>query len=139
MVDLQEGDVGLGIGTDDLGGDGLAVIHDDFDLYGILHDVVVGDDVAVRGDQEAGSLALEHGLRSSRTTEWRTVAARHIPEEPLEGAAFERVGAIARAEIGRLHGAHFDRNDSVTHARDEVGEARHGHGRRSGSQVAGRR
>ena len=55
-IDLEHGDVGRGIGADDLGVEGLAVLaaDPDGDLIGALDDVGVGEDVAVGIDHEAG-------------------------------------------------------------------------------------
>ncbi len=63
-VDLDDGDVGLGVDADDVGGTavlGVAVGIGgelDVDLVGLVDDVVVGDDVAARIDDEAGAEGL---------------------------------------------------------------------------------
>ena len=62
LVDLDHGDVGLRVGADDLGVEGLAVIHSHGDGLGVLHHMIVGDDVAVGGNEEARALA-DHRLR----------------------------------------------------------------------------
>ncbi len=54
--DLDQGDVGLGVGPDDLGRIFVSLDGEDLDLLGVLDDVVVGQDVAVGADEEARSL-----------------------------------------------------------------------------------
>ena len=57
-LDLDDGDVGLRIGADDLGGELAVVVEQHLQLVRPLDDVVVGDDVAVGGDDDAGAEAL---------------------------------------------------------------------------------
>ena len=53
-VDPQDGEVGGRVGADHLGVDAATlVVEDDLHLVGALHDVIVGDDRAVGGDDEA--------------------------------------------------------------------------------------
>ena len=62
-VDLQQGDVGGRVAADDLGRDGASAVavlvgaEVDLDLAGAFDDVVVGQDVAVGRDDEAGAAA----------------------------------------------------------------------------------
>ena len=63
-IDLEEGDLGLRVGLDELGGDRLVIIRQaDHDLFGVLavgsEDFAGGDDVAALGDAEAGPRAGE--------------------------------------------------------------------------------
>ena len=52
-LNLDHGDVGLGIGTDHFG-DKLTVVRQrDFQLIGTFHDVIVGKNVAVGGDDDS--------------------------------------------------------------------------------------
>ena len=55
-VDLEDGHVGVGVGAHHLGLELPAVEQPDGDLLGALHHVVVGQDVAVRRDDEAEPL-----------------------------------------------------------------------------------
>src|SRR5262249_25811104 len=48
--------VALGIGTDNLCVEGGARIRNDLDLYCVVNYVVIGNDVAIWADEEAGSL-----------------------------------------------------------------------------------
>ena len=57
-VDLDDGEVGELVGADDLGVHHAAVVEGDLDLYRAFDDVVVGDDVAVRRDDDAGADAV---------------------------------------------------------------------------------
>ena len=52
-LNLDHGDVGLGIGTDHFGNELTVVRQRDFQLIGTLHDVIVGKNVAVGGDDDA--------------------------------------------------------------------------------------
>ncbi len=57
-IDLQHGHVGVGIGADDLGLELPPIEQPDDDLLGPFDDMVVGQDVAVRRDDEPGAAAL---------------------------------------------------------------------------------
>ena len=57
-VDLEHGQVGARIGADDLGLELTPVEQADRHLVGAVHDVIVGEDVAVLGDDEARARAL---------------------------------------------------------------------------------
>ncbi len=96
----------------------------------MIDDVIVGDDVAVAGDEEAR--ALSHGqmlmMRSARAA---VAALGHaeVAEEALERAARGQVrhGARRLILVGRISiaaVAHFDldRNDRSLHAVDDIGE-----------------
>src|SRR5688500_12031643 len=58
-LDAEDGEVGGGIGADDFDLEAAAVGRDGFELAGVLDDVVVGEDVAVRGQEEAGAGAAD--------------------------------------------------------------------------------
>src|SRR5208283_1347065 len=49
-VNLDDGDIGLGVAANDLGGECAAILQGDFDFVGVINDVVVGENVAVFGD-----------------------------------------------------------------------------------------
>ena len=55
-VDLQQGQVGLGVGADDPGGELRLVDGQDLHLDGVLDHVVVGQDVAVGRDEKSRTL-----------------------------------------------------------------------------------
>ena len=63
-IDLEDREIGLGVGADQLGIELLAVIGDDGEGLAAVDDVVVGDEIAVLGDEEAG--ALRHRTRAAR-------------------------------------------------------------------------
>ncbi|OPZ94690.1 MAG: hypothetical protein BWY72_02304 [Bacteroidetes bacterium ADurb.Bin416] len=52
-INLKQGDVGAGVGTNDLGGVFFLVVGRDGNFIGPLYHVVVGDDVTVRGDDDS--------------------------------------------------------------------------------------
>ena len=51
-LDLDHGDVGLGIGADDLGLERAAIVERHRDVVGVAHDVVVGQHVTLGVDDE---------------------------------------------------------------------------------------
>ena len=55
-IDLQHGEVGARIGADQLGVEFLAAVGDDGEHRAAFDDMVVGDEIAVLGDEEAGTL-----------------------------------------------------------------------------------
>ena len=63
LIDLDHREIGLGVRGDDLGVQSLAVEHGHGDGFRVLHHVIVGDDVAVGRNEEAGAFARHHGLR----------------------------------------------------------------------------
>ena len=65
-VDLDQRDVGVGIGADDAGAQAAAVRQLDGDALGALDDVVVRQDAAVGVDDEAAAGAAARGSRSNR-------------------------------------------------------------------------
>ena len=107
-VDLDDGDVRGRVGADDGGVELLVVVRGHRDLGGAGDDVVVGDDVAVRPDDDAGAAAL--GLPGLGLAEAVAVAEA---EEVLE-----RVDAAA----GRLLDGHFHIDDRLHGGFGRVGE-----------------
>ena len=65
-IDLEHGEVGARIGADQLGVEFLPIVDDDRELGAALDDVVVGDEIAVLGDEEAGTLRDGRGPSSRR-------------------------------------------------------------------------
>src|SRR4029077_2945 len=57
-VDLDHGDVGLGVAANDLGGELAAILEGILHFIGAIDDVVVGADIAVIGGNDAGADAL---------------------------------------------------------------------------------
>ncbi len=101
-VDLDDGDVGLGIDADDLGGTAFVVGvvgiggELDVDLVGFVDDVVVGDDVAAGVDDEAGAegLALAAGVVVTLVAALAALAAEEAVEEVLHVAGGLVVAAV---------------------------------------------
>src|SRR5207237_420260 len=128
VVDLQQGDVGGGIATDDLRIDVVpavavlvgAVVH--LHLAGTFDDVVVGENVAVRRNDEAGTagdlLPLIVLLVRSGTA---AAPARWIGEEKLEWVDTLRP---ASQVAGSDHFGRSDGDDGRHHARGDIGERR---------------
>src|SRR5688572_15687798 len=84
-LDLQEGKVGLGIGANHVSGIFLAVRGLDRHLFGVLDHVIIGDGVAISGNDEARAFA--HRLPVTRHRHRRAVAEiRQLFEKAPEGA-----------------------------------------------------
>src|SRR5690606_12430809 len=64
---LEQGDVGFRVTSDERRGQRRLVMEADEDLVGVLDDMVVGDDVAVRVDHEAGTERRRPPRRRIRT------------------------------------------------------------------------
>src|SRR5581483_3981030 len=58
-VDLEQGQVHFGVARDDLGVGGGAVAQPDAQQADVLDDVLVGDDVPARVDEDAGAHAVD--------------------------------------------------------------------------------
>src|SRR6185369_12442996 len=65
--DLDQRQVGARIGADYLRGEGLAVVHRDFDLVGAIDHVVVGHGIAVGRDEETGPLTRHRATAATRS------------------------------------------------------------------------
>ena len=95
-LDLEHGDVDLGVGADQLGAQLLPVGEDHDDLVGVGDDVVVGDDDALWVDDEARA----ERVRLPLAVMWRVLAVpllEEFVEEVVEGRALLQVGiAVAR-------------------------------------------
>ena len=102
-LDLEQRDVGAGIGADELRGELPAVLQGDQDLAGIADDVMVRDHVALlRVDDHAGA-----GARLGLT------ALGHVEVAPEERILEERV---LRFPAARQHG---DVHDGRRHALEQ--------------------
>src|SRR5258706_670722 len=64
-LDLDQGQIGTRVGADHLRAIGLAVISRNFDLVGAIHHVVVGHGIAIRRDEEAGTLTGHHAAAAA--------------------------------------------------------------------------
>ena len=129
--DLEQGQIGLGIGADDLGLPGLAVIGLDPDLGGVLDDVVVGDDVTIGRDEEArahGLALMELGHLAGQAE-----AAAEVLEELAElGGQAVKAGQLLHESVrvgagGGLEGD-FHRHHGGHDLFDEISEALSGRG-----------
>src|SRR5581483_11857350 len=107
VVDLDEGDVVVGIGADDGGRQRLGARRGrDRHLAGAAHDVGVGQDVAVRGDDDAGAFtgsppALGHDVDHRRLDLGQD--ALHVEGRSAPGGG-GGAGARRRAGTGRRGG-----------------------------------
>src|SRR6185436_17269756 len=98
-IDLQYGQIGALIGAEQLGVEFLAVVHDDGEARAVSNDVIVGDEVAILGDEEAGTLRDRTrlvGITAAATMHavLAVAAALEVAEEALERMAF---GEIVKA------------------------------------------
>ncbi len=83
-ADLDQGQVGPGVGAHDLGRVVVALDGDNLDLGGVLHEVVVGQDEAVGRDEEARA----HGRGSVFLFPAAGLAEEPVPEV-VEGRIIE--------------------------------------------------
>jgi hypothetical protein len=110
-------DVGRLIDPDDLRLILAAIVHLHGDLIGIRDDVRIGEDVAVRADDEAGAraalwpeLAAAFGTRNAETAE--EIGERILP-----------LLAVGGRLLRRLHHVHVDdRGPELVDQRREIGE-----------------
>ena len=120
-VDFDDGEVGLGIAADDLGGEFAAVGERDRHEVGAVDDVVVGHHVAVGADDDAGAEAVL----------WlRAHLGEAIAEELAEGGMVEagrEVGAAGGDALGLGLGGDFH---------DARGDALHDGGEAGGFELA---
>ena len=125
-VDLDDRDVALRVAADHLGRELPAVLQGDLDLVGAVHHVVVGEDVAVLGGDDAGADAF-----LARRAE---IALRHAALELVtEEAAQQVVHVRALGEAGLLgfdggkhpHDARADLLDDGREAGASRGVTRH--------------
>ncbi|MCE3249353.1 MAG: hypothetical protein K0R41_3178 [Geminicoccaceae bacterium] len=86
-VDLQHGEVGVRIRADDLRLELAAVVQRDRHLVGVGDDVVVGGDVAMVVEDEAGAGAHHRHLRTTRHPELLRAALEEALHEALEHLA----------------------------------------------------
>ena len=119
-LDLQQRDVDLRVGPDELGGEFAPVGHRHVNAVGPLDDVVVGEHVALLRDEEPRpqALALELALGHA--------AAEELAEELLEG-----LGALPRHRTSAQALAGVDVDDRRLDGLHERGERREGGLRRS--------
>ena len=80
-VDLDDGEIGELVRADQLGVHDAAIVECDLDLGCALDHVVVGDDVTVGRNDDAGADAVLNLLRLLHTSASLTLAGHHRAEE----------------------------------------------------------
>src|SRR5690606_15132715 len=85
-LDLQHGKVGAGIGADERGVEFLAVVQHHGELGTAFNDMVVGDEIAVLGDEETGTLCNRTGTIAAALAALGTTS---VPVAPLVAPAAE--------------------------------------------------
>jgi hypothetical protein len=137
-VDFQQGDVGLWVAADDLGRKFALVVQPDGDFFRPVHDVMVGDEIAVGGNDEAGTESLNrHALAATGHRR-----QRKLLEERRERVVFIILIREALHDRGRRFLAgdrdvHHRRRISLDQ-RAEIGDG-HFHPNRFGSRGGPRR
>ena len=101
-ADLEQRDIGRGVGADDLRGLPRAAADRDLDRRRAVDDMVVGDDVAVGGDDEAGARRRPVG---------GLLPAERPRRRPRDRGRDRRDGALAL----RVHRARAQRGGGVGH------------------------
>src|SRR5690606_21319708 len=112
LVDLEDGEVRAAVLADERGAQLRTVVHDDGEGRAVVDDMVVGDDVAVFGDEETGALGgraqvtlavaslaaiAEAPVRAAVAME--SVLAAEFTEETLQGMVVGQVVEATAAEI----------------------------------------
>jgi hypothetical protein len=105
-VGLEQGKIGARVGADDLGGILLAALVHHHDLGGALHHVVIGHDIAVPTDEEAGALATELARRwwLLLRTAACAIAPLQVIEEGSQGVVLRHIGKHEVAALDVLSG-----------------------------------
>src|SRR5690606_16276056 len=102
VVNLENREIGTFVGADDGGGLLLAILEHHRHLAGIGNHVVVGDEVAVSGNREAGAGGHELAHRTViAATITLPAGATRIAELPAEAIEEVTEGVILR-QIGEL-------------------------------------
>ena len=108
---LQQRKIGLGVDADHLGGHGLAVGGGDGHVGSVVDDVVVGDDVAVGRNEEAGPLRLGEMMARGVIAVAVVIGHAEVAEEMIERAVLRDIGqsrdavrvlVIDRVGVGKL-------------------------------------
>ena len=99
-VNLDDGDVGLGVAANDFGGELAAILHCHFNLFGAIHDMVVGQDVTVFGDDDARAEAfLARDVEPAVGRLLALLVAKEAAPEGIIGAK-----AFRHRDVRRLRG-----------------------------------
>ena len=126
VLELQQSEIGLLVGADDGRRNGAAVLHRDLHVGRVLDHVVIGHDVAVRRDQEAGALGHADAGMVVRHGTAAVLLLLELVEEALQRIALRNVGhrrgllrIVVRRVVDHLD---LDRNDGRGDAIDDIGE-----------------
>ena len=97
---LDHGHIRLRIAADHLAVELASIGQADFDRAGVFHHVVVGEDVAVLGHDDAGAHALLSGRMALRGTALLLEFLRHLEARAKEAAQVKSLGHLHRADLG---------------------------------------
>src|SRR5690606_30071799 len=130
-VYLEHGEIRPRIGADQLGVEFVAIVHDHGEGTAFLDHMVVGDEVAVTGNEEAGTLCYRtHLVAVSRWAGAVLIAeTRELPEEAAQIRIIRQIvrteGEHPPATIGRCLDIrlHADANNGGRDLFDHVREA----------------
>ncbi len=113
LADLEQGQIGGFVTTDDLGVELEAIREFDHDLVRVFDDVVVGDELTIAGDDKPGT-----GRSSNRgLVQWRLGASEELVERILRHPR-----AVVRRVLNVFDG---DRNHRWHDSVGQRGEVRH--------------
>ncbi len=113
-LDLEQRDVGLPVAAHQLGRELALVVELDRDALGARDDVVVGDDVAVRGDDEAGAHSALHGrLVAERTCAWRGWNGEGAPGLAPGPCAIALPSLVTLTTVSALRSTSTEKSGSV--------------------------
>ncbi len=96
-VDLDQGHIRGRIGTDDLGHVFLLAVEIDHDLVGVLHHMVIGQDVPVGRDHHARA----EGMLNLLAAPVVDIIVGHIEEPPENGVVKKRIDGIVIHDLVR--------------------------------------
>ena len=131
-IDLDQSQVALLVGAQDLGGVDFSVVGRDRDGLGMVDDVVIGDRVAVGGDEEAGAFT---GYRPALRLPVELAPLAKVLAELLEelfhgGAGLQRAAVllavllIVGVVLHILLDLHAHGNDRRFHLGDQIRKVR---------------
>src|SRR6185295_6773691 len=125
-VDLDQGEVGLRIGSDDFRVINRAIVHSDLYGLGAIHNVIVRHGIAISRNKESGAFA-GYGTLALRESLWHAAAAKLLEELLERRAGLHRTGiviAVHARHLCRRIDFDADRDHGRLYLLDNVGKTR---------------
>ncbi len=121
-IHLDDGDISLWIGADDLGGIFGSVIGGDLHRTRAIHDVTAGYGVTVGRDEEARSLT-SYDLSALRSLFWQVLKPK-LTQKFIRWRTGSHVAAVFVGRTGNIVHLHANRDDCGLDLLNEVSEPR---------------